>query len=316
VAFAALTAASAALAGVAEKPSPTGKLVLFTQVRQPNRYTVLTSVWVVGTDGKGLRQVVAAARGLVDAIWAPGGRIAVLTGSATDLVDPTTGAAAGHLDVPVPRWSPDGTQLAYSDGRTLWVAAADGSSPRQLVSGRSLGGIVWAPDSRSLAYTERPDLSHTTLETVALQGGATRRLFTDSTLGPASWSPDGRSIAVQAQRTGSRYQAPRVLVIPAAGGRARLLAQPAFAPEWSPRTAWIAYVGERSTKRADLYSLVVVHPDGSKAHALAAVEPESAAGWFADGRRLAFDAPTRCHRPAVAVADLAAKTVRMLTHPC
>jgi dipeptidyl aminopeptidase/acylaminoacyl peptidase len=64
-----------------------------------------------------------------------------------------------------PRWSPDGTHLAYvsdaSGGRQVWVTAAQGGEGVQLtrISGGVTAPPVWSPDSRSLAITGRVHLS-------------------------------------------------------------------------------------------------------------------------------------------------------------
>ncbi|MFZ4386407.1 MAG: TolB family protein, partial [Chloroflexota bacterium] len=68
------------------------------------------------------------------------------------------GAGANTLH---PRWSPDGTLLAFvtdaRDGRQVWVTAGPGSDAVQLT--RITGGVsappVWSPDGRSLAITAR-----------------------------------------------------------------------------------------------------------------------------------------------------------------
>jgi eukaryotic-like serine/threonine-protein kinase len=55
-----------------------------------------------------------------------------------------------------PRWSPDGTSIAYlSRGITLWLMNADGSNKRLVIKDSSGGGRVsvgWSPDGKSLAW--------------------------------------------------------------------------------------------------------------------------------------------------------------------
>lgn len=50
-----------------------------------------------------------------------------------------------------PRFSPDGTQLAYLHNNTVWVMNADGGDKHQ-VSDRVAGGPSWSPDGQSIAY--------------------------------------------------------------------------------------------------------------------------------------------------------------------
>jgi TolB protein len=50
-----------------------------------------------------------------------------------------------------PRWSPNGTQLAFLRGGQLWAMKADGSAKRRLTT-RSASGASWSPDSKSIAF--------------------------------------------------------------------------------------------------------------------------------------------------------------------
>lgn len=50
-------------------------------------------------------------------------------------------------------WSPDGRTLAYANRNTLFVAHADGSQPRRIVTLPALiSSIVWTPDGNSLRF--------------------------------------------------------------------------------------------------------------------------------------------------------------------
>jgi len=55
----------------------------------------------------------------------------------------------------VPRWSPDGTRLAYFSNRSgalqLWAIGADGSGDEQLTAGGSGSVCAWAPDGSRIA---------------------------------------------------------------------------------------------------------------------------------------------------------------------
>jgi len=44
-----------------------------------------------------------------------------------------------------PRWSPDGTQLAYLKGGQLWVMKANGTGKRRLTT-RPASGPSWSPE--------------------------------------------------------------------------------------------------------------------------------------------------------------------------
>ena len=121
--------------------SPDGKrLVFWSESDTP-------SVWVVGIDGKGLRQLTQADLLAGDPDWSPDGtRIVVSTrpilhfpGGATDLYtiapDGTdlmklTDSAGTSVRFGQPRWSPDGTALLYThvvERPKIWAMALDGS---------------------------------------------------------------------------------------------------------------------------------------------------------------------------------------------
>ena len=62
--------------------------------------------------------------------------------------------AGGGQDA-APRWSPNGTRIAYLDKGNLWVMHADGSGKRQLTRDEpaySDGRSAWSPGGRYLAY--------------------------------------------------------------------------------------------------------------------------------------------------------------------
>src|SRR5580704_4370515 len=151
------------------------------------------------------------------------------------LVDTHTGASrilVRGADVAVPRWSPDGSRLAYlaragKEGfRQLFVRESSGAS-RQLSQARGeVGDAVWSPDGRRIAFVaadrQAPapyffagdnDYTATALTppdhlwVVSAAGGAPRRLTGGSwTIAPTdpggifssqiTWSGDARRVAL------------------------------------------------------------------------------------------------------------------------
>jgi dipeptidyl aminopeptidase/acylaminoacyl peptidase len=133
-----------------------------------------------------------------------------------------------------PRWSPDGTSLAFlSDreakkGAQLYVMPANGGEPVRLTDlERSVSQPVWSPDGSRLAFAsarhdDRDYDNARDIFLVAAEGGEVRRV-TD-TVGPAAnpaFSPDGRSIAYvgSRQRNIAGLNA-RLYQIPTEGGQA------------------------------------------------------------------------------------------------
>ncbi len=144
------------------------------------------------------------------------GRVVVLdsTSLSFDLADRFGGGVAEH-----PRWSPDGTKIAFSrysktaDHSAVYVMDADGANLRRLnppdVAGRD---PAWSPDGSTIAFTswvERlvgdQDHFHQDLYTIGVDGTGLRRLTADpSATRPVlstspAWLPDGRIrfIAIQ-----------------------------------------------------------------------------------------------------------------------
>jgi serine/threonine protein kinase/Tol biopolymer transport system component len=182
--------------------SPDGRSVAFYTA------TPQEDLFVVGTDGKGLRQL-------------------------TD--DPFRDR---H-----PRWSPDGSRLAFQSDRSgryeLWSIAADGSGLKPLTrtTGGPLAYPVWSPDGRRLALAIAShgsallDLSvplenrqPVPLPPVAPDG---ERFFA------VSWSPDGTWLAGVTERQDSRSLPGIVLYSPATKSYQRVTTR-GEVPRWMP----------------------------------------------------------------------------------
>jgi Tol biopolymer transport system component/DNA-binding SARP family transcriptional activator len=92
-----------------------------------------------------------------------------------------------------PRWSPDGTQIAFQSSGSIYVVPALGGPPRLLVApppGKWVAYPAWSPDGRQIAYVQdyavyvRP-----------LDGGVARRVSGSKAAHSPVWSPDGEWIA-------------------------------------------------------------------------------------------------------------------------
>jgi Tol biopolymer transport system component len=153
-----------------------------------------------------------------------------------------------------PSWSPDGSQIAFSTGKT-YVVDPDGRNLRKVLD--SADQPVWSPDGQRLAYVvlgaERRPMG---LAVARADGSGQQLLVEGKALSPA-WSPDGSTIAF----TRDLGTAREIDVIKADGTDERRVASGAVGfpgPVWSPDGDAIAYAREEEPMR-----IAVVKPDGT-----------------------------------------------------
>ena len=195
-----------------------------------------------------------------------------------------------------PRWSPDGSQLAYSHrgpedaSAGMYVAAADGSDPRLITTPPEDGYdgfFAWSPDGTQIAYT-RTRSPFSALYVVDVASGEEHAL-TDYTnnLHP-DWSPDGARIVFTTSRDGfqelysARPDGSDLLRLTHTDNLNDLRGQ------WSPDGTLIAYmtnyaVGDHSAE------IHVMHADGSASRQITNnAYDDQAPRWSPDGRYLVF----------------------------
>src|SRR5205823_1821666 len=105
-----------------------------------------------------------------------------------------------------PRYSPDGTRIAFASDRSgtmeIWVAKSDGSNAVPLTSfGGSyyLASPRWSPDGRLIAFAA--DIGgHPETYVINPDGGTPHRQAIDI----ADWSRDGKWVYFSSTRTGSQ----------------------------------------------------------------------------------------------------------------
>ena len=130
--------------------------------------------------------------------------------------------ASTRMDVD-PRFSPDGTRIAFSSSRSgsleIWVAQSDGQRPVQLtsLSGDITGSPRWSPDSRQIAFDSRPH-GNADIYVISAEGGQAHRLTTESYQEALpSWSHDGAWIYFCSECLSTNQE---IWKMPAAGGKA------------------------------------------------------------------------------------------------
>jgi Tol biopolymer transport system component len=140
--------------------SPDGSQVTFAAAwKQSNGRGRGTALYVVNSDGTGLRQITPSGVGAVSAQWSPNGQLIAFTSKfraqpqvwvvrpdGTDLRKVTDSANGTFSETPV--WSPDGSKLLFLRGDHsgqfgLWTVNADGSALSQVTTIAASAGYDW-----------------------------------------------------------------------------------------------------------------------------------------------------------------------------
>ncbi|TYP91292.1 protein of unknown function (DUF5050) [Fodinibius salinus] len=152
--------------------SPTGTKIAFVSNRGGSGY----HLYVMDADGSNIQQLTSS------------GAQVVLTGGVS--------------------WSPDGSSLAFVDGRSgnneIYTIGADGSGEQRLTNNSAADNFPhWSPDGSKVLYTSATD-GDQEIYTMNPDGTGRQQLTTDTdaNLTPR-WSADGSKIAFSSDRSGN-----------------------------------------------------------------------------------------------------------------
>jgi hypothetical protein len=179
-----------------------------------------------------------------------------------------------------PKWSPDGSWIAYINNSTLFVIRPDGSDKRQLPAGG--GEPSWSADGRTIYVA-----MGTGVGAVRLDGGEGPP-FTNTTGGverDVRWSPDGTRAAFASDAGGGQY---RTYIRNADGTGLRGITtggMDEFPVDWSPDGRSLLVMANDHTTA--LWTVVVDADGGNRRQVRMGSVPQA---WSPDGRRiLAYD---------------------------
>jgi Tol biopolymer transport system component len=155
--------------------------------------------------------------------WSPDGATILYLANGGVFTAPALGGAARPLIPAVPgttvrtaAWSPDGKEVAFSRGDTLFAFSSSSGAPRVIGVSRDLHSCTWSPSGKQVACVSGNwdfvrlggyfgNTAASAIVVVPASGG-TPAAITDSTRTNQSpiWSPDGRTLFFVSDRQGPR----------------------------------------------------------------------------------------------------------------
>ncbi len=243
--------------------SPDGRRVAFTvTMLSEERDEYLTNVWLVDLDGGDPRRL-----------------------------------TAGPKRDRSPRWSPDGTRLAFVSEREgdkrpqLYVLRLDGGDPIRLTTLRDgVADPIWAPDAKRIAFTSRVGGYEEPEDETERKKSKPARVIVD-----LKYKFNGEGFVYDRRR--------HVFVVDAEGGEPRQVTGGDFvntAPTWAPDGRSIAFVSARHPDRdyENASDLFLVRADGGEPRQLTrTIGPVANPSFAPDGRQIAFTCVPYKNRP-------------------
>ena len=244
--------------------SPDGRKIVFRR----------DADWVVAeADGSDQHPLAPGAHLGPPASWAPDSRHVAGSmyieglGETVIVVDTETSAVQRLGRGRAPRWSPQGTTMAYIGSDGLYVSLL-GATPTRVAVG-DVRELWWSPDGARIAYAR----SSGAVAVVDVSTGTTKELATGAVYMPVRWSADGDRVYFVTSQAGFAF-------VPSNGGSAQPFGpatKRAAGIEVAPSGAFIALVHDGAVTVAAPSGAIISEPG-------AGVNPS----WSPDGTRLAF----------------------------